>query len=91
MEMNDPSAMAHAAPKKPVIRLDNARLSLSSADGMVEILRGISLSINAGQTVGVLGPSGAGKTSLLKLLMGLYKPDRGGIRRRLGLRVGYLP
>ena len=51
-EMNDPSAMANAAARKPVIRLD-VHLSLSSADSMVEILRGISLSIDAGQTVGV--------------------------------------
>ena len=41
---------------KAVIQLDDAQLALSSAEGMVEILRGISLSIAAGETVGVLGP-----------------------------------
>ncbi|MBU95445.1 MAG: ABC transporter [Rhodospirillaceae bacterium] len=79
MEMNDHSAMADAAARKPVIRLDDARLSLSSADGMVEILRGISLSIDAGQTVGVLGPSGAGKTSLLMIMAGLESLTTGQI------------
>ena len=77
--MNDHSAMADAAARKPVIRLDDARLSLSSADGMVEILRGISLSIDAGQTVGVLGPSGAGKTSLLMIMAGLESLTTGQI------------
>ena len=77
--MNNPSAMADAAARKPVIRLDDARLSLSSADGMVEILRGISLSIDAGQTVGVLGPSGAGKTSLLMIMAGLESLTTGQI------------
>ena len=37
----------------PVIMLAEARLTLSSAEGMVEILRGISLAIEAGETVGV--------------------------------------
>ena len=68
MEMNNPSAMADAAARKPVIRLDDARLSLSSADGMVEILRGISLSIDAGQTVGVLS-SARDVMGRLKLLL----------------------
>jgi putative ABC transport system ATP-binding protein len=60
--------------------LDEARLALSSAEGMVEILRGISLSIEAGETVGVLGPSGAGKTSLLMIMAGLESLTGGSIR-----------
>tara|TARA_B100000683_G_scaffold183062_1_gene176314 strand:+ start:465 stop:1145 length:681 start_codon:yes stop_codon:yes gene_type:complete len=59
--------------------LDQARLALSSAEGMVEILRGISLSIEAGETVGVLGPSGAGKTSLLMIMAGLESLTGGSI------------
>ena len=63
----------------PVIMLDQARLALSSAEGMVEILRDISLSIEAGETVGVLGPSGAGKTSLLMIMAGLESLTGGSI------------
>ena len=72
------SEKAHQSPA-PVIMLDQARLALSSAEGMVEILRGISLSIEAGETVGVLGPSGAGKTSLLMIMAGLESLTGGSI------------
>ena len=72
------SAKAHQS-AAPVIVLAEARLTLSSAEGMVEILRGISLSIEAGETVGVLGPSGAGKTSLLMIMAGLESLTGGSI------------
>lgn len=42
-----------------------------------DVLRGIDLDIRAGQWVGVVGPSGTGKTTLAGLLMGLYPPSEG--------------
>ena len=82
--MTDPTVSSPSSEKAhqlaaPVIMLDHARLALSSAEGMVEILRGISLSIEAGETVGVLGPSGAGKTSLLMIMAGLESLTGGSI------------
>ena len=65
--------------KLSVIKLDAATLSLGSADGMVKILKGINLDITAGETVGVLGPSGAGKTSLLMIMAGLESLTSGSI------------
>ena len=77
--VSSPSSEKAHQSAAPVIMLDEARLALSSAEGMVEILRGISLSIEAGETVGVLGPSGAGKTSLLMIMAGLESLTGGTI------------
>ena len=63
----------------PVIALENAHLSLGSDVASVHILKGISLHINAGESVGILGPSGAGKTSLLMILAGLETLSNGRI------------
>ena len=77
--VSSPSSEKAHQSAAPVIMLDQARLALSSAEGMVEILRGISLLIEAGETVGVLGPSGAGKTSLLMIMAGLESLTGGSI------------
>ena len=63
----------------PVIALENAHLSLGSDAASVHILKGISLHIDAGESVGILGPSGAGKTSLLMILAGLETLSNGRI------------
>ena len=61
------------------INLNNVRLSLDSASGTIEILRGINLTITEGETVSVIGPSGSGKTSLLMILAGLEPATDGEV------------
>lgn len=62
-----------------------------------EVLRDVSISLKKGEFLGLIGPNGGGKTTFLKLLLGLLKPDKGKIlilgeqpnsARR---RVGYVP
>jgi putative ABC transport system ATP-binding protein len=65
--------------KPSVIHLEDAHLSLGNTATSVHILKGISLTIDAGETVGILGPSGAGKTSLLMILAGLETLSSGRI------------
>ena len=64
----------------PLMVLDDVHLTLGSAAGPVNILRGISLEIEAGETVSVVGPSGSGKSTLLMVLGGLERPSAGQIR-----------
>ena len=47
--------------------------------GLPEVLCDISLSVGAGEVIGIIGPSGSGKSTLTKLLQRLYQPDRGQI------------
>lgn len=69
---------------------------LSLSRGGVSILEGIDLDLAAGQFLGIVGPNGGGKTTFLRVLVGLESPDRGEVRV-LGeppgrsRAVGYLP
>jgi putative ABC transport system ATP-binding protein len=62
-----------------IITLRDARLSLSANTGVVDILKGISLDVEKGETLGLVGPSGSGKSSLLMLLGGLEKATGGSV------------
>jgi putative ABC transport system ATP-binding protein len=64
---------------EPVISLRDARLVLAGNAGPVEILKGITLDVQRGETVGLVGPSGSGKSSLLMLLGGLERATGGSV------------
>jgi len=63
----------------PVLSLKKAMLSLNGNAGRVDILHGITMDIAQGQTVGLVGPSGSGKSSLLMLMGGLEQASGGTI------------
>ena len=63
-----------------MIDLTDARLSLKGNAGAVDILNGISLQVTRGETLGLIGPSGSGKSSLLMLMGGLERATGGTVR-----------
>ena len=60
----------------PVVELDELFLSF----GDHTVLKGVSLDLNRGETLSVLGGSGAGKSTILRLILGLSLPDSGEVR-----------
>lgn len=64
----------------PIVSIENLQLSLVGGAGRVNILRNVDLQVAAGETLSIVGPSGAGKTSLLMVLSGLEQADSGVIR-----------
>lgn len=83
---------------KPVpIALEGVSFAYQTAAGPIPVLEDVSLRMEAADYMGLIGPNGGGKTTLLKLILGLEHPDRGQVRllgeppARSRPRVGYVP
>ena len=63
-----------------VLEMTDARLTLDGNAGPVDILRGITLRVERGETLGLVGPSGSGKSSLLMLMGGLERATGGQVK-----------
>ena len=63
-----------------ILSLTDAQLTLDGNAGRVDILKGINLDIARGETLGLVGPSGSGKSSLLMLMGGLERATGGQVR-----------
>ena len=65
--------------RSTAIKLEGVRVTLPSRAGPVAILRGIDLSVAAGEAIAVVGPSGSGKSTLLMVIAGLERATDGGV------------
>jgi putative ABC transport system ATP-binding protein len=74
------SATTPAPAMRPLIELTDVHLTLASAAGQVNILRGINLAVAPGESVAVVGPSGSGKSTMLMVMAGLERPSTGTVR-----------
>lgn len=71
----------------PLVELDGLDVIL----GGRRVLHGIDLAIAPGEIVTIVGPNGSGKSTLLRAIIGAVRPAAGEVRRRPGLRLGYVP
>ena len=75
---------------KPNILVDIRKLAFAYRDQRV--LEGITLTIRSGEYVGIIGPNGGGKTTLLKLILGMLAPTDGSVHVRIPRHeIGYVP
>ena len=71
----------------PILSLNQ----VSRLFGSVQIFANVSLQIERGDRLALVGANGAGKTTMLRLMAGLDKPDAGTVTTSRGLKIGYLP
>lgn len=74
-----------------LIELNKVNLALKGDQTNRQLLSDISLKLETGQITTLIGPNGCGKTTLVKLILGLNQPDSGKIIRQPGMRIGYMP
>ena len=64
--------------------------NLAKEYGQRRVVDGVSINVQAGEIVGLLGPNGAGKTTTFNMVVGLVRPDEGGVLF-LGDEISHLP
>ncbi|MBL8448706.1 MAG: type I secretion system permease/ATPase [Dechloromonas sp.] len=97
---------AHQAPRTRLPELKGAleadRVVYALAPNSPPLVKGVSFALAAGEFLGIIGASGSGKSSLLRLLTGTWRPQAGSVRydnaeiaqwlpEELGRQIGYLP
>lgn len=81
------SGVLAGAPSLPALVLEGVTAGYRRGG---PILRGLDLSVPSGECWAILGPSGAGKTTLIRVILGVLKPDRGVVRHHPGNGLGRL-
>lgn len=71
----------------PLLTLKNAGLQQQQN----WLVRGVDLSVSAGEIVTLIGPNGSGKSTTAKMALGVHKPSEGMVTRRKDLTIGYVP
>jgi PrtD family type I secretion system ABC transporter len=86
----------------PSGRIEVQGVSFAPAAGKPAVVRNVAFSLQSGESLGLVGPSASGKTTLIRLILGIWRPSAGIIRLdgadiarwdrdALGAHVGYLP
>lgn len=77
----------------PLIEVDRVTFGYDGGHQARPVLEDVSLDVHHGDFLAILGPNGGGKTTLLKLMLGLLQPWRGTVRRRVRRRggLGWVP
>ncbi|MFO0917639.1 MAG: ABC transporter ATP-binding protein [Planctomycetaceae bacterium] len=71
--------MSNGSPGTPAVRVEGVHKSFRRGTEVIDVLNGLSLSVDRGEFVGLKGPSGSGKTTLLNLIAGLDQPTEGEV------------
>lgn len=59
--------------------------------GRLKVIEDLNMTLSQGDFLGIVGPNGTGKTTVLKAMLGILKPLSGQVRRNSGARFGYVP
>ncbi len=76
---------------QPLLQVKNLRVSFTESDGSLEVLDDISFAIQPYSFVSLIGPSGGGKSTLLRVISGLVKPSSGEIEFTKNENGAFLP